>query len=91
MTWYDREVVMMDCTGRLIGRYEDSTTSIELTFDDDLEGQSIVVFKKTYQTMLRETPSEEEVINRFGAKLIRLERMLKELTKFQILKKRTWI
>lgn len=87
MIWYDREIIWLDGSGRLVGEHKNGTTTIQLHFDDELDG-SVTIFEKTFRALIVESPSAEEVINKFGSKVIRLERMIKEMTKTQIAKKR---
>jgi hypothetical protein len=84
MKWYDDIVSCADTSGTLKGFYSGSTVTIKLTIEDN----TITIYQKTFQPMVHESPSTEELLHKFAPKIARIERLLKTLTKDQIAKKK---
>ena len=83
MIWYSEAVPYDGGEGVLIGRWSNGTVELELEAD----GVVTTVFAKNYQTMVQESPSEEQVLAKFSAKTMKVKRMLKDLSMMQIQKK----
>lgn len=84
MIWYSKTVPYDGGEGMLIGRWSNGTVEMVI----EAEGMTIIVFAKSYLPMACESPSEEEVLAKFTARLLKVQRMLKELNLLQIRKKR---
>jgi hypothetical protein len=84
MIWYSNNVQYDGGEGILIGRWSNGAVEMVL----EANGVETTVFAKSYQTMAQESPSEEEVLAKFTGRLLKVQRMLKDLNLLQIQNKR---
>ena len=83
MTWYRNVIKCQDGEGTLVCQW----AGYRLLILFEANGETYHLAQKEYQAFMRETPTEEELANRFGAKVVKYERMMKDLTLSQIVRK----
>ncbi len=85
MNWYEGPCTFQGGEGRIVATWENNGVAFYLETDTE----QVPLYHKKYAAFVRETPSEEELQNRFGAKLVKVIRMLTELDLNQI-KRKNW-